>query len=325
MGATTLREYSERMNEPPQPIVIVGCTASGKSDLAETLAQRLSVPIMAVDSMQVYRGMDIGTAKPDRTTRDRIPHLMIDVTDPWETYSAARFAEDAAPQLNHEGTKARGMVLVAGTILYLRALLEGLFEGPSADAALRARLAAEAQQIGTPKLHARLAAVDPIAAGRIHPNDLRRIVRALEVFELTGTPISTLQTQWAREHPQMAATIIGVRRDKDLLNRRINARVKIMLEQGLVAEVDRLRQDPRGFSQEAASGVGYRQILDHFAGRCTLEEAIEQIKIQTRHLAKLQRTWLKRFPNVHWLDAGETQTGADLADQALRIMEAHGS
>jgi len=155
---------------------------------------------------------------------------------------------------------------------------------------------------------------------------VRRIVRALEVFRLTGMPISTLQTQWAREHPAIEAIYIGIRREKDYLSRRINARVKKMVELGLVEEVQRLSRDPRGFSEEAASAVGYRQLLEHFARRCSLEEAIEQVKIQTRYLAKMQRTWLKRWPLVvHWIDVPEGVDGNDPAvvDQAMAVIETH--
>jgi tRNA dimethylallyltransferase len=325
------------MTPSPKPVVILGCTASGKSDLAEALAERLypdrgAAWVMAVDSMQVYRGMDIGTAKPDVPTRARIPYLMLDMADPWEPYSAARFVADARPLLDRWRAKEpltaisghRPLILVAGTILYLRSLIEGLFEGPGADDALRAELNERARVEGTLMLHAELARVDPPAAARIHPNDLRRIVRALEVYRLTGTPISTLQTQWADAHPALDAVYIGIRREKEYLNRRINARVKKMVELGLVEEVDRLRNDPRGFSDEAASAVGYRQLLDHFARRCSLEEAIEQIKIQTRYLAKMQRTWLKRWPppsQVHWLDAPEGTDGADLVDNAMAVLQ----
>jgi tRNA dimethylallyltransferase len=305
---------------PAKPIVIIGCTASGKSDLGEALAERLHARIMAVDSMQVYRGMNIGTAKPDLTTRQRIKHLMIDVADPWESYSAARFVSDARPILE---SPTRGpLLLVAGTFLYLRALIEGLFEGPSADEAIRAELHARADREGADKLHRELQQIDPIAATRIHRNDLRRIVRALEVYRLTGTPISTLQTQWTQAHPAIDALYIGIRREKDLLSRRINARVKKMVELGLIEEVRALASDPRGISEEAGAAVGYRQLLDHFARKCSLEEAIEQIKIQTRYLAKMQRTWLKRWPpNVHWLDAPEGVEGAMLADHAMAIVE----
>jgi len=303
-------------------LVILGCTASGKSDLGESLAARLGASIMAVDSMQVYRGMNIGTAKPPPEVRSRLPYQMIDVADPWETYSAARFVAEARPLLDAAARENKPLVIVAGTILYLRSLIEGMFEGPGADDAIRSELAARAEKEGTTVLHTELAQVDPPAAQRIHRNDLRRIVRALEVYRLTGRPITELQTQWAAAHPAVAATYIGIHREKESLNRRINARVKKMLEMGLVEEVQRLAADPRGFSQEAASGVGYKQLLEHFAGRCTLEEAVEQIKIQTRYLAKMQRTWLKRWPGgqVHWLTAGEGVEGGDVADQALQAI-----
>jgi tRNA dimethylallyltransferase len=313
---------------PTKPIVILGCTASGKSDLAESLARALGAPqspvrILAVDSMQVYRGMNIGTAKPPPEIRAQIPYLMLDIADPWETYSAARFVSEARPHLTLE----QPLIIVAGTILYLRALLDGLFEGPSADSALREELNERARVEGTTALHAELARLDPLAAGRIHANDLRRIVRALEVYRLTGKPISELQTQWSRENPPAPATFIGIRREKEALSRRINSRVKKMVELGLVDEVDRLRQDPRGFSPEASSAVGYKQLLDYFARKVSLEDAIEQVKIQTRYLAKMQRTWLKRWPSppppdrVHWLDAGEGVEGADLLEPALSIIQ----
>jgi tRNA dimethylallyltransferase len=306
------------VNALHQPLVVVGCTASGKSDLAEALAAKMNAALMAVDSMQVYRGMDVGTAKPSPETLARIPHLMIDVADPWESYSAARFAGEARPYL--EKKSERPIILIGGTIFYLRALLEGLFEGPSADAEIRAELEAEAARTSTQKLHARLATIDPLAATRIHANDLRRIVRALEVYKITGTPITELQTQWNREHPAINARIIGIRREKESLNRRINARVKGMIDAGLIDEVRRLAADPRGFSQEASSAVGYRQILDHFEGKLALDEAIEEVKIQTRHLAKMQRTWLKRFPNITWLDAAEDQSGGDLLEPAMQSL-----
>lgn len=285
-----------------EPLVIVGCTAAGKSELAEAVAARVGGTIMAVDSMQVYRGMDIGTAKPDAATRARLPHVMVDVADPWERYSAARFVAEARPILEAHRREGKPLVIVGGTILYLRALLEGLFEGPAADPVIRARLEAEAAEKGVGVLHARLAGVDAAAAGRIHPNDLRRIVRALEVWEITGTPISELQTQWAKEHPAISATMVGVKREKEELNRRINARVKAMMAAGLLEEVTRLREDPRGMSEEAASAVGYRELLDYLERRHSLEEAVERIKINTRHLAKMQRTWLKRFPGVKWVE-----------------------
>ncbi len=314
-----LLAYSKPMSKP---IVILGCTAAGKSDLAEAIAEKMGAELLAVDSMQVYRGMDIGTAKPGPSVRGRLKYWMLDVADPWEVYSAARFVEDARPLLEKARSENRPMVIVGGTILYLRSLIEGLFEGPGADEAIRAELAARADREGTEPLHAELGKIDPAAAGRIHPNDLRRIVRALEVYRLTGTPISELQTQWSQEHPAIVATFIGIRREKELLNRRINARVKKMIELGLEEEVRRLAADPRGYSEEAASAVGYRQLLDYYDGKCTRDEAIERIKIQTRYLAKMQRTWLKRWPGpaVKWIDAAEDVEGGDLLDSAIALM-----
>jgi len=313
--------YPRIVNPMAGPIVILGCTAAGKSDLAEAVAEKIGGELLAVDSMQVYRGMDIGTAKPGAEIRRRHTYWMLDVADPWEVYSAARFVEAARPILESARRDNRPMVIVGGTILYLRALIDGLFEGPSADEAIRSELAARAQREGTEPMHAELARIDPAAALRIHPNDLRRVVRALEVYRLTGTPISDLQTQWSREHPAIEATFIGVRREKEALNRRINARVKKMMEMGLEEEVRRLASDPRGFSEEAASGVGYRQLLDYFDRKCTRDEAIERIKIQTRYLAKMQRTWLKRWPGpaVKWLDAAEGVEGGQLLETAMEL------
>lgn len=304
-------------------LVIVGCTAAGKSELAEAIATRWHhsdarpATIMAVDSMQVYRGMDIGTAKPSRTVQATIPHTMIDVADPWESFSAARFAAMAEPIMRQHRTENRPLILVAGTVLYLRAILEGLFEGPAANMEIRKALAAEAEKSGSAELHRQLTQVDPVAAQRIHRNDLRRIIRALEVFQITGVGISTLQTQWQAGRPQLNYRIIGVAREKTDLNRRINQRVGLMLEQGLLQEVRRLLEHPKGLSMQAREAVGYKQMIEYLNGALPLDEAVEQIKIQTRHLAKLQRTWLKRFDGVSWLTALPQQPAAELAGHVL--------
>ena len=307
-------------------LIIVGCTAAGKSELAEALAAQWQhtdarpATIMAVDSMQVYRGMNIGTAKPSRTAQRAIPHTMIDVADPWESFSAARFAAMAEPILQQHRTENRPLILVAGTVLYLRAVLEGLFEGPAANTEIRQALAAVAEKSGSAELHRQLTQVDPVAAQRIHPNDLRRIIRALEVFQITGVGISTLQTQWQAGRPQLNYRIIGVAREKSDLNRRINQRAGLMLEQGLLQEVRTLLDHPQGLSMQAREAVGYKQIIEYITGTLPLDEALERIKIQTRHLAKLQRTWLKRFDGVNGLDALPQQPAAELAGQVLEVV-----
>jgi tRNA dimethylallyltransferase len=302
-----------------KPLVILGCTATGKSDLAEALAARTGATLLAVDALQVYRGMDIGTAKPGAASRAACRYEMLDLVAPWEAYSAARFAGAARPIVEDHIARGKPLILIAGTILYLRAVLEGLFEGPSADAGIREALQRRAEVEGSDQLHAELAAIDPAAAQKIHANDLRRITRALEVYQLTGTPISALQTQWNLEHPPIGAVFVGIQREKEALNRRINARVRGMIEMGLEAEVRSLMEAPRGLSEQAASGVGYRQFLDYFAGRCGREEAIEEIKIATRHLAKLQRTWMKRFPRVRWIDLGAEVEAAGSAGAVERV------
>ena len=299
-------------------LVIVGCTAAGKSELAEALATRWThtdgqpATIMAVDSMQVYRGMDIGTAKPAASAQKRIPHTMIDVADPWQSFSAARFAAMAEPIMQRHRAENRPLILVAGTVLYLRAILEGLFEGPPANPEIRQALAAQAEKNGSAELHRQLAQVDPVAAQRIHPNDLRRIIRALEVFQLTGYGISTLQTQWQAGRPRLDYRIIGVARDKTDLNRRINQRVGLMMDCGLLNEVRALIDNPQGLSMQAGEAVGYKQIIEYLAGSLPLDDAMEQIKIQTRHLAKLQRTWLKRFDGVTWFNTQAGQPATEL-------------
>lgn len=304
-------------------LVIVGCTAVGKSELAEALAMNLKdasgrpASIMAVDSMQVYRGMDIGTAKPSAITRAMIPHTMIDVADPWESFSAARFADMAEPIIEQHRVQNRPLILVAGTVLYLRAVLEGLFEGPPANPEIRQALATRAEAMGSATLHKELAHVDPQAAQRIHPNDLRRIIRALEVFQITGKGISTLQTQWQAGRPRLDYRIIGVARDKTDLNHRINHRVRIMVQNGLLDEVRALLRRPGGLSMQAREAVGYKQIISHLDGSLPLDEAIEQIKIQTRHLAKLQRTWLKRFDAVSWYHIQPDQACSELTAQII--------
>ncbi len=308
------------MNEP---LVILGCTASGKSELAEAIAAQWKdstgrcASIMAVDAMQVYRGMDIGTAKPDAPTRRRFAHWMIDVADPWESFSAARFATMAEPLIREHQQAGQPLILVAGTVLYLRAVLEGLFEGPAADPALRQALARRAARQGAARLHRELADVDAPSAARIHPNDLRRIVRALEVFHLTGEPISRLQTQWRAGRPRIACRMVGIRREKEDLNHRINRRVRMMIQTGLVEEVQRLAAGPHPLSMQAREGVGYKEILEYLEGRITLAQAGEQMKIHTRHLAKLQRTWLRRFPQIRWLNLAADQAAGGLAGMAL--------
>jgi tRNA dimethylallyltransferase len=274
----------------PPIIVILGPTASGKSELALRVAQEIGGEILSVDSMQVYRGMDIGTAKPSRDDLARVPHHLIDIVEPGEAFTVARFVQLADAVI---ASAQRPLIATGGAPLYYKALFEGMFEGPGASAEIRDRLRA----LDNTELHRRLALVDSLASSRIHPNDTKRLIRALEVHELTGQPISSLQTEWSTPTQRHNAIWFGIEWEREELNRRINARVKQMIASGWIDETRRLPP----LSKTAGEAAGYRQLLDHLAGRISLDDAIEQIKISTRQLARRQIKWFRRFPNVQWL------------------------
>ncbi|MGE5610479.1 MAG: tRNA (adenosine(37)-N6)-dimethylallyltransferase MiaA [Bacillota bacterium] len=292
-------------------LVIIGPTASGKTDLALAVARRIGAEILSLDSMQVYQGMDIGTAKPTVAERKEIVHHLIDLVPPNEPFTVARFVELADQVIADAARRGVPLIATGGTPLYYKSLFEGLFEGPAADEALRQRL----RGLGNETLHARLREVDPAAAERIHVNDTKRMVRALEVYELTGKPISTLQTEWASGQARHPARWFGLLWDREALNRRINARVKAMIAGGWVEETRLLLERYGGLSSTAAEATGYRELIDHLQGRCSLDDAVEQIKIATRQLARRQMKWFKRFAGVQWL-AGDQNTGF-LADAVL--------
>lgn len=303
------------------PIFIIGCTGSGKSALGVELARRTGGEIISLDSMKVYRRMDIGTAKPSAEVRREVPFHLIDVVEPGEEFSVAQFVsrtEQAIADITRRGRRAW---VVGGTPLFLKALTEGLFEGPGADPELRMRLHQEARERGTASLHERLARVDPPAARRIHPNDLRRIVRALEVHALTGRTISTWQTQWNREHKRFDGPIFALRRERSDQNHRINERVRRMMDAGLLDEVRALLAEPRPLSRSARQALGYAELIAYFDGTGTLDEAVERIKINTRQFAKAQRTWFRRFRSVQWLEINADSSVREIADEVLGRLE----
>ena len=283
-------------------IMILGVTASGKARLAFELAQHLGGEIVSVDSMKVYRRMDIGTAKPTAKAQQQVPYHLIDVVEPSASFSVGLFSERATAAIKDIQSRGKPVVAVGGTALYIKALLYGLFEGPGSDEQIRAALRARVETEGSPVLHRQLAQIDPATADRVSPNDAKRIIRALEVHQLTGKPISSFQTQFDARQPLHDWTIIGLRRDKPVESRRINARVKKMIEMGLVEEVRSLLAEERPLSQQARCAIGYAEIIGHLVDQVALEDAIEQIKKNTRRLAKGQRTWFKTFRDVHWLD-----------------------
>jgi tRNA dimethylallyltransferase len=301
-------------------IAIIGSTASGKSALALELARRIGAEILCVDSMTVYRGMDIGTAKPSAQERAEVPHHLLDVADPTESFTAARFVELADEVIADASRRKVPLIAVGGTPMYFKTLFEGLFEGPSADAALRERLMSEPLDV----LYERLRKVDPEAITRIHGNDQRRIVRALEVYELTGKAISDHQREWGVQvrHP---AKWIGIRWETEAVNRRINARVKQMMQAGWLEEVRGLLDRHGTLSKTAAEATGYAELIAHLQGRMKLEDAFEQIKIHTRQLARRQTKWFRRFEKVHWVDGlslTDSQRTNDVTGDLVRELTA---
>jgi tRNA dimethylallyltransferase len=261
------------------------------------VARRTGGEILSVDSMQVYRGMDVGTAKPTPTERAEVRHHLIDLVEPTATFTVARFVELADGVI--ADARRRGVPLIAtgGTPLYYKALFEGLFEGPPADEAVRQRL----REQGGEELHRRLTQVDPEAAGRIHANDTKRLIRALEVYELTGRPISSFQTEWAAPRWRHEARWVGLSWEREAINRRINARVKQMMAAGWLEETRGLLERHGELSQTAAEASGYAELIAHVRGRMALDEAVEQIKIGTRQLARRQMKWFRRWGQVEWL------------------------
>ena len=274
-------------------IAILGPTASGKSELGLALAERLSGEIVCCDSVQVYRGMDIGTGKPTREEQTRCPHHLLDLVDPGEPFHAAAWAERARVVIDDVQRRGRTPTIVGGTGLYFRALRGGLFDAPPPDPSIRARHQAEAAVLGVPALHRRLQEIDPDAAAKILPGDLVRTSRALEVYEQTGIPISELRRRAARPPLPWRLFVVILDYPLDKLRLRIQARVERMMGAGFLAEVEILRR--AGFGRtRALEALGYRQLGQHLDGLITLEEAVAQTKLATSGYARRQRTWFRR-------------------------------
>ncbi len=304
----------------PDMLLILGVTASGKGRLACSLAELFDAEIVSVDSMKVYRRMDIGTSKPPKEVRQRVKYHLIDVVEPSEPFSVGTFVDLAYEAIGQIRCRKRKIIAVGGTALYIKALLYGLFEGPGADEQVRAELRARVKDGGLEKLYHELMKVDPAAGERISSNDAKRIIRALEVYRITGRPISSLQQQFDAEQPKHDWTIVGLRREKAAENGRINERVKKMIAAGLVEEVKTLLAEEKPLSEQARCAIGYAEIISYLSGKISLEEATELIKKNTRRFAKSQRTWFKRFKNVHWLDIKAEESDEDILSRAKKVV-----
>jgi tRNA dimethylallyltransferase len=306
------------MTEPAQALprtpverpiaVLTGPTGTGKTDLALALAREFPLEIVSVDSAQVYRGLDIGSAKPSAAIRATVPHHLVDLVDPTANYSAGQFVRDAARVIADIETRGRIPLLVGGTMLYLRALIDGIAPLPPRSAALRADLDAQAAQHGWPAMHARLVALDRAAAARIHPNDAQRIQRALEVHASTGRPISTLQAHTTAPLRRAFSVVALIPGDRARLHAALEQRFSQMMAAGLLEEVRGLyaRGDLTD-AHPAIRAVGYRQLWAHLAGSYPLDMAVSRALAATRQLAKRQMTWLRSMPNIRVIDPYDAQ------------------
>ena len=316
------------LNKKPRAIFLMGPTASGKTDLAMALSEHLSVELVSVDSALVYRGLDIGSAKPSAEELARYPHRLIDICDPSESYSAGRFRRDALAAMAEITAAGKIPLLVGGTMLYFRALLEGMAQLPEADAELRAQIEARAAREGWPALHRELQQVDPELAAELHPNHSVRIERGLEVFRLTGKPMSELRREQAQggvadEYDLRQLALLP--RERSLLHERIAQRFQMMLQRGFIAEVEALRA--RGDLHEdlpAMRAVGYRQVWQHLDGKLTYDEMVQAGIAATRQLAKRQLTWLRRWPDLAHIYAqdpdGRVRKNDEILAQALKFL-----
>lgn len=293
---------------------LTGATAVGKTAVAMQLADRLGAEVLSMDSMAVYRGMDIGTAKPSLEQQARVRHHLIDLLEPEEEFSVAQYRGLALERVREVASRGKPALFVGGTPLYLKCLLRGLFDGPAANPALRAEIEAELAATSPSAGHARLQQCDPLAASQIHPNDTRRIVRALEVYLTTGTPISHQQAEFEEGAPAAERRVFVLRRDRAEEHRRIEARVRTMLEAGLVDEVRGLTSGGRCLGPTASQAVGYQEVLEHLAGAADWQTMREKIEARTRRFAKRQGTWFRSLSECRFLDI-DNRDPADVAEE----------
>jgi tRNA dimethylallyltransferase len=294
-----------------------GATAVGKTAVGLALAERLGAEIISLDSMTIYRGMDIGTAKPTSDEQSRVPHHLIDVVDPGKDYSVERYLDAAHTTVAEIAARGREVLFVGGTPLYLKALLRGLAAGPPADWEMREKIQAEVQEVGSQALHDRLEQIDPLTASQIHPNDTRRLIRALEVFRTTGKPISHHQLHFDEGLAADECRVFVMRRPREEQHERINARVDDMMDRGLVDEVRRLVADGPGLGRTASQAVGYREVQLLLDGECDRQTAIANIKTRTRRFAKRQGTWFRSLSECRFVDVTGARDPDELAAEIV--------
>jgi tRNA dimethylallyltransferase len=297
---------------------LTGATAVGKTQVGLVLAEKLGAEIISLDSMAIYRGMDIGTAKPTLEQQARLPHHLIDVADPDEDYSIDRYLEAAHARIAEIGGRGDRVLFVGGTPLYLKALLRGLSSGPPANWELREEIEAEVAEVGNQALHERLEQLDPLAASQIHPNDTRRLIRAVEVFRSTGEPISHSQLQFEEGRTAEDCRVFVLRRSREEQHERINLRVDTMIERGLIEEVQRLTSEGKKLGRTASQAVGYREVIDFLADG-DRETMLANIKTRTRRFSKRQGTWFRSLGECRFMDIEGEVAAEAVADEIMSL------
>jgi tRNA dimethylallyltransferase len=301
-------------------VVILGPTAVGKSRLGLAIAKQLDTEILTADSRQVYRGMDVGTDKPPASAREGITHHLIDLVDPDEPFNAGLFRRHAGRVIEELYQRRRLPLVVGGTGLYVRILLQGLCEAPPSDPRVRAQLCEEAREQGHDLIYARLAAADPVTAAKLHPRDTSKIIRALEVHHLSGVPISTFQAgQGFMERP-FSALVIGLNRHREDLYRRIEERIDWQLANGLLEETRSFLDSGSRRDSPAMTGLGYRHVAAYLSGECDRDEMIRQFKRDTRRFAKRQMTWFRRDADTTWLMVDEAEPLEETVARAMQLI-----
>jgi tRNA dimethylallyltransferase len=317
LSAFTMSQLSEQQIRHRPLVVIVGPTAVGKSRIAIEVAKRYETDILTADSRQVYRGMDIGTDKPQTEAWQGVSHRLIDLVNPDEPFNAGLFRRHALEAIEHLYRRHRLPLVVGGTGLYVHTLLRGLCDAPSANHALRARLESEAREEGADRFYARLVAVDPATASKLHPRDTSKIIRALEVYQLSGRSMSEFQRQHGFAERPFSALVIGLDRDRRHLYRRIEERIDLQLANGLLEETRRLLDEGYRREGSAMKGLGYRHVAEYLAGECDQAEMVRRFKRDTRRFSKRQMTWFKRDPEIVWIKIEESEAPDQTAARAI--------
>ncbi|OGW51872.1 MAG: tRNA (adenosine(37)-N6)-dimethylallyltransferase MiaA [Nitrospirae bacterium RBG_19FT_COMBO_58_9] len=319
--ARAIHHLSETQVRCKPVVVIVGPTAAGKSRVAVEVAKAFETEVLTADSRQVYRGMDVGTDKPVPEERQGVAHRLIDLVNPDESFNAGLYRRQALDEIERLYRDCRLPLVVGGAGLYVRTLLQGLCEAPPADPILRAALRQEAKEQGLDHLYARLVAVDSAAAARLHPRDESKVIRALEVYQLSGRRMSEFQQEHGFAERPFSALIVGLNRDRDALYRRIEERIDWQLAHGLIEETKQLLAQGYQRDSSAMKGLGYRQVAEHLAGEYDAAEMVRRFKRDTRHFSKRQMTWFRKEPGIQWLTIEESESAQHTAELVIRQIE----